>query len=248
MIDVSTGVGKFIKGMGGPGAVLGLGASLIGGFLGAGQARRARRRAQKEANRLQNKLSNLEANRQAIIDPYAGITDLSSMATDRSDLMTNQFANLSVATQAAEMQIEQADISLANTLDTLMATGSGAGGATALAQAALQGKKEVAASIEQQEVANEKLRAEGEANLEQRQIAEQQRIEGIQMSEAGKVQQARAQGQSFMYTQRENREQQQIDRTAAELDNARMMAAQAGSDSTSALTGMAGGIAKIFGG
>ena len=51
----TTGVGKFIKGMGGPGAVLGLGASLIGGFLGAGQARRARREAQKEAKRLQNK-------------------------------------------------------------------------------------------------------------------------------------------------------------------------------------------------
>ena len=45
----TTGVGKFIKGMGGPGAVLGLGASLIGGFLGAGQARRARREAQREA-------------------------------------------------------------------------------------------------------------------------------------------------------------------------------------------------------
>ena len=30
--NISSGVGKFIKGMGGPGAVLGLGASLIGGF------------------------------------------------------------------------------------------------------------------------------------------------------------------------------------------------------------------------
>ena len=37
-----------------------------------------------------------------------------------------------------------------------MQTGSGAGGATALAQAALQSKKEVAASIEQQEAAKRK--------------------------------------------------------------------------------------------
>ena len=58
----------------------------------------------------------------------------------------------------AEMQIEEADIALANTLDTLRATGAGAGGATALAQAALQSKKGVAASIEQQESQNEKLR------------------------------------------------------------------------------------------
>ena len=36
---------------------------------------------------------------------------------------------MSVATQAAEMQMEQTDIALANTLDTLMATGAGAGGA-----------------------------------------------------------------------------------------------------------------------
>ena len=46
------------------------------------------------------------------------------------------------------MQVEEADIALANTLDTLRATGASAGGATALAQAALQSKKGVAASIE----------------------------------------------------------------------------------------------------
>ena len=67
-----------------------------------------------------------------------------------------------------KIQAEEADIALANTLDTLRATGASAGGATALAQAALQSKKEVAASIEDQEVNNEKLRAQGEDSLEQR--------------------------------------------------------------------------------
>jgi len=47
-----------------------------------------------------------------------------------------------------------------------------------------------------------------------------------------------------MFSQRENREQQKIDRTAAELDNARQMAAQAQADRTSALTGMIGGVAN----
>lgn len=224
-------------------AAIGVAGSVLGGILGGASAKRAQRKAAQEAKRLQGKLNFLENNRQAIINPYESIQDLSSMAIDRSSQMTNAYANLSVATQAAEMQIEQADISLANTLDTLMATGSGAGGATALAQAAKQSKKEVSASIEQQEVANEKLRAQGEANLEQRQIAEQQRIEGIQMSQAERVQQAEASGAQFMYTQRENREQQKIDRTAAELDNARQMAAQAQADRTSALTGMIGGVA-----
>ena len=225
---------------------LGIASSVVTGIFGGGRARRAKRKAQREAKRLQNKLNNLENNRQAIIDPFRGIQDISGMAVDRSDQMTNAYNNLSVATQAAEMQIEQADISLANTLDTLMQTGSGAGGATALAQAALQSKKEVAASIEQQEVQNEKLRAQGEESLEQRQIAEKGRIEGLQMSEAQRVQQARAQGEQFMFNQRESREMQKINRTASQLDNARAAVAQAQRDGTSAITGAIGGIANAL--
>ena len=227
-------------------AAIGVAGNILGGILGGGAAKQAARRAAKEARRLQSKLNFLENNRQAIINPYESIQDLSDMAVDRSGQMTNAYANLSVATQAAEMQIEQADISLANTLDTLMATGSGAGGATALAQAALQSKKEVSASIEQQEVANEKLRAQGEESLEQRRIAEKQRIEGIQMSQAERVQQAEASGAQFMFQQRENRETAKIDRTAAQLDNARAAMNQARADRTSAMTGMIGGIANSF--
>tara|TARA_R100000541_G_scaffold21557_1_gene31517 strand:- start:658 stop:1386 length:729 start_codon:yes stop_codon:yes gene_type:complete len=223
-------------------AALGIGGSILSGILGGAAAKRAKRKAAKQAKALSRKLDFLENNRQEIINPYEGVTDLSGMATDRSSQMSNAFANLSVATKAAEMQIEQTDIALANTLDTLMATGSGAGGATALAQAAKQSKKEIAASIESQEAQNEGLRAQGEASLEQRQIAEQSRIEGVQMSQAEKVQQAEVSGKQFVFNQTETRENAKIDRTAAELDNARMMQAQAASDQTSALTGMIGGI------
>ncbi len=223
-------------------AAIGIGGSLLSGILGGSAAKRAKRKAQKEARRLSRKLDFLENNRQAIINPYDNQQNLSGMVTDRSGQMTNAYANLSVATQAAEMQIEQADISLANTLDTLMATGSGAGGATALAQAAKQSKKEVSASIEQQEAQNEKLRAQGEESLEQRRIAEQSRIEGIQMSEAQRMQSVESQGRLFEYSEKDKREQAKIDRTSAELDNARMMASQAAADQTSALTGAIGGI------
>ena len=123
------------------------GASIIGGIIGGSKARKAKRRAAKKLKKMNAKMSELEANRQDIINPYEDSTNLSSM-------MSNPMANLSVATQAAEMQIEEADISLANTLDTIRATGGGAGGATALAQAALQSKKGVAANIEGQEKAN----------------------------------------------------------------------------------------------
>lgn len=223
-------------------AGLGIGGSILSGILGSAAAKKAKRKAAKEARRLSQKLDFLENNRQAIINPYEGITDLSGMAIDRSAQMSNAYANLSVATQAAELQMEQTDIALANTLDTLMATGSGAGGATALAQAAKASKKEIAAGIESQEKANEDRRAMGEADLEQRRITEAQRIEGIQMSQAQKVQTAEAQGKQFVFGQREIRENTKIDRTAAQLDNARMMQAQAAADQTAALTGMIGGI------
>jgi hypothetical protein len=226
---------------------LGIASSVVTGIFGGGAARRAKRKAQREVKRLSAKLNALENSRQAIINPYEGITDLSGMVVDRSSQFTNAYNNLSVATQAAEMQIEQADISLANTLDTLMATGSGAGGATALAQAALQSKKEVAASIEQQEAANEKMRAQGEEMLEQRVMAEKQRIEGIQLSQAEKVQQAEASGKEFVFRQREEREMQKINRTAAQLDNAQAQLAQARRDGTAAITGAIGGITNALG-
>ena len=92
------------------------------------------------------------------INPYENVENLSGM-------LSNPFANLSVATQATEMQAEQTDIALANTLDTIRSTGAGAGSATALAQAALQSKKDIAANIESQEVANEKQRDVGEQTL-----------------------------------------------------------------------------------
>ena len=141
----------------GPASIIGGGLSIVSGLFGASAARKREREARKERKRLQGKLNTLEANRQEIVNPYQ---DLSSM-------VSNPFANLSVATGAAEMQIEEADISLANTLDTLRATGASAGGATALAQAALRSKKGVAASIEAQEKTNEDKRAAGEQTLQQ---------------------------------------------------------------------------------
>ena len=61
-------------------------------------------------------------------------------------------------------------MALAQTLDTVAATGASAGGATALARAALQSKRGIAASIEQQEVKNQAMAAQGE------QMAQQQRL------------------------------------------------------------------------
>ena len=157
------------------GAIIGGGLQIASGIFGRRAAKRAAAKREKEANRLQMKLDRLEMNRQEIINPYENVENLSGM-------LSNPFANLSVATQATEMQAEQTDIALANTLDTIRSTGAGAGSATALAQAALQSKKDIAANIESQEVANEKQRAAGEQTLIQQRLAEEKRIQQADVS------------------------------------------------------------------
>tara|TARA_R100000278_G_scaffold121908_2_gene106851 strand:- start:310 stop:1338 length:1029 start_codon:yes stop_codon:yes gene_type:complete len=82
----------------------------------------------------------------------------------------NPYKNMSVATKAAQMKVEETDKALANTLDTLRATGTSAGGATALAQAALQSKLGIAADIEKQEVNNQQLEAKGEFMVQQAEL------------------------------------------------------------------------------
>mgnify|MGYP001596658351 CR=1 FL=1 len=223
------------------GAVL----NVVGGIFGAGKARKAERAAKREKARLTRKLNYLENNRQAIINPADGVTNLSGLAQDLSSQLSNPMANLSVATKAAEMQIEQADISLANTLDTLRATGSGAGGATALAQAALQSKKGVTANIEQQEAQNEKLRAQGEQQLNQMRMQEGARVQGLQIAEGGRVQGMEMQGRQFQFQTQENREDAKLDRLSTQLAGAEARQAQASADRTGALTGMIGGISSL---
>ena len=229
-------------------AIIGGGASIIGGLIGGGAAKKRAAAAARETGRLKRKLSSLENSRQAIINPYAGASNLSDLATDLSDRISNPMANLSVATKAAEMKVEQSDIALANTLDTIRATGGGAGGATALAQAALQAKQGVSASIEQQEKSNEDKRAAGEAQMEQAKLAEAKRQQGIQISEGQRMQGLDAAGKQFVFGQRENREMQELDRTASLLGASKAAAAQASADQTSALTGTISTLGKIGGG
>ena len=198
-------------------AIVGGAVALAGSVAGTISSGKQARRARLSAKSLTGELEALESKRQTIINPYENVKDLSSMITDVSGMASNPYANLGVATQAAEMQVEEADISLANALDTIRATGSGAGGATALAQAALQSKKGVAASIEQQEANNEQLRAQGEANLQNIKMSEAQRVQGALMGEQGRLQQAGVSGSEFMYRERENREMQKLNRKQAQI-------------------------------
>ena len=134
-------------------AIAGAAVSAVGTGVQMYGANKAAKRAKGQRMTAERKIADLESKRQTVINPYEGITDMSDMVSSVSGMASNPFANLSVSTAAAEMQVEEADIALANTLDTLRATGASAGGATALARMALESKKGVSASIEQQEAA-----------------------------------------------------------------------------------------------
>ena len=229
-------------------AAIGAGTSLLGGAISANQAKQAARGARNDADRARQEMAAIKANRAAIVNPYANDKDLSGMAKDLSGMITNPYANLGVATQAAEIQMEQSDIALANTLDTLRETGSSAGGATALAQAALQSKKGVAATIEQQEVENERLKAQGEAQKNQAKMSEQQRLQGIQISEGQRLQQNEAAGQQFMFQAKENRTNQDLGYTAGQEQQAMQNMASANEAQAGAWSSAFGSAATALGG
>lgn len=234
----------------GPAAIIGgisAATSIIGGLIGSGRAKRQAREARAAQLRQARAIRDLKNSRANIIDPYAGVTDLSELAQDLSGQMSNPYGNLGVATQAAEIQMEQTDMALANTLDTLAATGASAGGATALAQAALASKKGVAANIEQQEAQNEKLRAQGEQQLQQMKLSEQQRLQGIAISEGQRVQQAEAAGKQFMFQAQEQRINMDLNRAAGLQDRAMQQEAQANMNQASAISGAISGVASIAG-
>jgi len=229
-------------------AVVGGVAKAVGGAVAAGQAHKAMRGARNAKNEAKYKMEQAILDRLEITNPYAGVTDLSGLASDLSSQITNPFNNLTVSTAAAEMQAEEADIALANTLDTLEQTGASAGGATALAMAALKSKKDVAASIEQQEADNSKLRAEGEAQANREKVAAQTRYQDTMIEQATRVQDSEIAGEIFLYQANEARSNADIERYQGMYQGFAAQQNQARIAKGKASASMIGGIGDAIGG
>ena len=150
-------------------AAIGVAAGITSGIVGTVQARKRRDQQNAVAATQQEQLDKLVAERPKFKNPAKNLTNAFAD-------MSNPYANLTVATESFKQEAEQADIALANSLDVMMETGMGAGGATALAQAALQSKRGIAASINAQETQNRKLQAEGEANVAKMQAQGQENL------------------------------------------------------------------------
>lgn len=138
--------------------------------------------AQRQLGKVRTDIDNYR--RQDIENPFANLS--------------NPYENLAVATQAAEIKMEQTDQALANTLDTLRETGAAAGGATAIANAALESKQGIAASIEKQEADNQKLQAQGQLQVDI----------------------AKGKGEAVRMEMQENRDINELNRLQAEADMA----------------------------
>tara|TARA_R100000655_G_scaffold110120_1_gene167842 strand:+ start:3346 stop:4029 length:684 start_codon:yes stop_codon:yes gene_type:complete len=140
--------------------VVAIAAPIVSGVITNASMKKQARKQNSKIRAANAEVNRLLENRQDVVDKSQDIRNMESM-------VSNPYANIGVATQAAEMQAAEADQSLANTLDFMRASGSGAGGATALAQAAAQSKQSVAATIETQEAQNNQLRAQGEQQMQQ---------------------------------------------------------------------------------
>ena len=228
-------------------AVSALVGTVVVGAVGAADAEDDARGARNEQTRQQRKIDQLIEDRQQIQNPFSGVTSLSYLATDTTKNMGNVYASLGVATGAAEIQMEQSDMALANTLDTLRQTGASAGGATALAQAALQSKKGVAANIEQQELTNDKLRAQGEEKLQMTKMAEQQRLQNVAISEGQRTQTAEAQGIMYEFEKEEARTNMDLNRAAGLQDRALQMESDSNANKSAAYGGMMNAFGQIGG-
>jgi ribosomal protein S8E len=221
--------------------VAGAGISVIGGMIGGSRAKKQEKRARRERERIAREMQQFEQNRQEIINPYENVTSNAPMIEEMRNDLSNPFANLGVATQAAEIQMEQTDIALANTLDTLQATGASAGGATALAQAAKQSKKEVAANLEQQEAQNEKLRAQGEQDLQ----AKEMQLTQMEMAEVARIQGAEAAGAQFVFGAQETRDMAMLDRMSGMQSQAAQNAANARMESAAIMGSVIQGVSGM---
>ena len=126
---------------------------------------RARRQEEKDAQQAFNQ-SNEDFRNFQFQNNYLGLENTAE------DLTVNQ--------QAFNAQAQQTDAALAQGLDAIVQTGGGGGSAQAIANAALQSKQGVSASIAQQEQANQQARV---AQASRNQQLERQGAERLQQNQ-----------------------------------------------------------------
>ena len=194
-----------------------------------------------------------EDNERATAEGYTGEgytaqgTNAGQLQRGAASGLSNVFNNLQVSTAGADMANQEADQALAASQDLAAQAGTGAGGATALARMALESKKGVSASIEQQEAANQQMRARGEESLQSVKLNEAKRVQGTLMGEAQRIQAVEADAELFQFGQKEKREKEQLNRKQAQITGQAQAAAQARSDQSAAISSTVSAVGNVAG-
>jgi chromosome segregation ATPase len=193
----------------------------IGSLFGGRKRRREERRARGQYNRQMSAFQNFQFDNafENLTNPYEDVE--------------NELEDLRIATQASEFEAQQQQQGLAQTLDALRGAGGGTGAAAiaqALAQQQSRNQQQIAARIEEQEIANERLAA--------------QNAQQLSLTRAGadmNIQQAQAQGAMAV-------QDREFDRTSTLLGMAQQRyatAQQARAQATADLGGMFGSVATL---
>ena len=187
--------------------IIGGATQIAGSLIGGGRRRREQRQARAE----------FEAQRQALKDfqftnQYAGLE--------------NVFEDATINQQASQFQAQQTDAALAQALQATTVTGGGAGGAQAIAQAALQSKAGISADIARQEQANQA-----------RTLGQEARLQAME-----------AQGADQLQTRRFQQQQQLLNMAARRKNAADAARAQATAALVGGIGSLAGGVGTAIGG
>jgi hypothetical protein len=193
----------------------------IGSLFGGGKRRREERKSRRQYNQQMSAFQNFQFDNafENLTNPYEDVE--------------NELEDLRVATQASEFAAQQQQQGLAQTLEALKGSGGGTGAAAiaqALAQQQSRNQQQIAARIEEQEIANERLAAQ---NAQQLSLARA----GAGMN----IQQAQAQGAMAV-------QDREFDKTGTLLGMAQQRyatAQQARAQATSDLGGMFGSVATL---
>ena len=196
----------------------------------------AAKRAKEEGRAQGDIAAQQQAALDAMIEERPAFKNPYDNMTNHFENLDNPYANLTVATEAFKIQADQADQALANSLDVMMETGQAAGGATALAQMALQSKRGIAASIQAQETQNKAMAAEGEAQIQTQKAQGAQRLQELM-------------GQADLTVQKDaiRFKEMQMDRAATLADNAMQNAADARGARIAAISGIGQSVVSAAG-
>ena len=202
--------------------------AVTAGVIKAVSAKKARKRAEKKA-------AEAKAEKDRHKAKYAQLDTSNPYADYQNTMAENVYEDLTVNQQQAEFEREQQEQQRANIMQGLQGA-AGASGIAALAQTmANQGSlqaRQSAASIGQQEVANQKLQAQGELIVQQgEQAAMGKRVEGEIMSrdmERNKIMTLMGMSQSEQAAHQQNAAAAQAQQTQAWGDIAGGVGAAAG--------------------